>query len=56
MPVRFFSALLSLAGCAMVGDDVATETHQVAHNSPGDADFKGANARSDGRRAGAENS
>ena len=40
----------------MVGDDVATDTHQVAHNSPGDTDFRGANARSDERRAEAENS
>jgi len=56
MRMRFFSVLLSLAGCAIFGDDVATNTHQVGHNSPGDRDSRGANARSDERRAEAENS
>src|SRR5208337_1895593 len=52
---EFFSVLRSLAGCAMVGDDVAA-TNQVAHHSPGDTDSRGANTRSDERRADAENS
>ena len=44
-----------MAGCAMVGDDVAITTNQVARNPPGITASHGADARGDERRAEAEN-